>query len=110
MPREDPSRRAEPLRVGVVRRGGFALLCRERRWGDRVCLAGNVSLVTLGRGTPEQVSAEAEGLVRDLGEGGGYMLSSSNSIASYVPAENALALGRAAAGQAATGDCGGEGR
>jgi len=38
------------------------------------------------------------------------MLSSSNSIASYVPAENALALGRAAAGQAATGDCGGEGR
>jgi uroporphyrinogen decarboxylase len=71
----------------------------KRRWGDRVCLAGNVSLVTLGRGTPEEVEAEAKGLIRDLGREGGYMLSSSNSIASYVPVENALALGRAAAQQ-----------
>ncbi len=71
----------------------------KRRWGDRVCLAGNVSLVTLGRGTPEQVEAEAAGLIRDLGRDGGYMLSSSNSIASYVPVDNALAMGRAAAEQ-----------
>jgi uroporphyrinogen decarboxylase len=69
----------------------------KRRWGDRVCLVGNVSLVTLGRGTPEEVEAEAKGLIRDLGRDGGYMLSSSNSIASYVPVENALAMGRAAA-------------
>ncbi len=71
----------------------------KRRWGDRVCLAGNVSLVTLGRGTPAEVMAEAKGLIRDLGRDGGYMLSSSNSIASYLPVENALAMGRAAAEQ-----------
>jgi len=71
----------------------------KRGWGDRVCLVGNVSLVTLGRERPEQVEAEAKGLIQDLGEGGGYMLSSSNSIASYVPLENALALVRVAAGQ-----------
>jgi hypothetical protein len=64
----------------------------KRRWGRRVCLVGNVSLVTLGRGTPEQVREEAAALVRDLGRDGGYMLSSANSIASYVPVENALAL------------------
>jgi uroporphyrinogen decarboxylase len=64
----------------------------KRRWGDRVCLIGNVSLVTLGRGTPEQVEAEAAGLIRDLGGMGGYILSSANSLTSYVPVENAMAL------------------
>jgi len=68
----------------------------KRRWGDRLCLIGNVSLVTLGRGTPQQVQAEAAALIRDLGEGGGYILSSANSLSSYVPVENALALARAA--------------
>ena len=68
----------------------------KRRWGDRVCLIGNVSLVTLGRGTPAQVQAEARGLIRDLGRSGGYIVSSANSLTSYVPVENALALARAA--------------
>jgi uroporphyrinogen-III decarboxylase len=68
----------------------------KRRWGDRVCLIGNVSLVTLGRGTPDQVEAEAAGLIRDLGFSGGYILSSSNSLTSYVPVDNALALARMA--------------
>ncbi len=63
----------------------------KRRWGDRVCLIGNVSLVTLGRGTPDEVEAEATALIRDLGPSG-YILSSSNSLTSYVPVENALAL------------------
>jgi len=66
----------------------------KRRWGNRVCLIGNVSLVTLGRGTPAQVEAEASALIRDLGPSGGYILSSSNSLTSYVPVENALALAR----------------
>ena len=69
----------------------------KSKCGDRVCLVGSVSLVTLGRGTPEQV--EAGGPIRDLGGNGGYVLSSSNSIASHIPVENALALARAAAAQ-----------
>jgi uroporphyrinogen decarboxylase len=71
----------------------------KRRWGDRVCLVGNVSLVTLGRGTPEQVEAEARALLRDLGPEGGYMLSSANSIASYIPVENVRAMARVVEGQ-----------
>jgi uroporphyrinogen decarboxylase len=68
----------------------------KRRWGDRVCLIGNVSLGTLGRGTPAQVEAEASALIRDLGRSGGYILSSSNSLTSYVPVDNALALAQIA--------------
>ena len=71
----------------------------KRRWGSRACLVGNVSLVTLGRGTPEQVEAEAAGLIRDLGKDGGYILSSANSLTSYVPVENALALAQAVSEQ-----------
>jgi uroporphyrinogen decarboxylase len=71
----------------------------KRRWGSRACLVGNVSLVTLGRGTPEQVEAEAAGLIRDLGRDGGYLLSSANSLTSYVPVENALALAQAVSEQ-----------
>jgi uroporphyrinogen-III decarboxylase len=67
----------------------------KRKWGHRVALIGNVSLVTLGRGTPEEVEAEAAGLIRDLGPSGGYILSSSNSLTSYVPLENAKAMARA---------------
>ena len=71
----------------------------KRRWGKRLCLVGNVSLVTLGRGSPEEVEAEARGLIEDLGRDGGYMLSSSNSITSYVPVENARAMCRAVQSQ-----------
>jgi len=71
----------------------------KRRWGKRACIVGNVSLVTLGRGSPEEVEAEARGLIRDLGPEGGYMLSSANSIASYVPVENVRAMARAVGGQ-----------
>ncbi len=71
----------------------------KRRWGKQLCLIGNVSLVTLGRGTPAEVEAEAAGLIRDLGRDGGYILSSSNSLTSYVPVENALAMARAVASQ-----------
>ena len=71
----------------------------KRQWGKRLCLVGNVSLVTLGRGSPAEVEAEARGLIEDLGRDGGYMLSSSNSITSYVPVENVRALCRAVQSQ-----------
>jgi uroporphyrinogen-III decarboxylase len=47
----------------------------------------------------KQVEAEAAALIRDLGSGGGYILSSANSLTSYVPVENAMALARAVASQ-----------
>jgi uroporphyrinogen decarboxylase len=64
----------------------------RRRYGKRLCLVGNVDVHTLGAGTPAQVEAEVAGLLRDVAPGGGYMLSSGNSLASYCRMENIRAM------------------
>ena len=69
----------------------------KKKIGDRVCLIGNIDLgYTLTRGTPREVEEEVKERIRTVGPGGGYCVSSSNSITSYVPLENFNAL-RAAA-------------
>jgi uroporphyrinogen decarboxylase len=69
----------------------------KQRYGRRLALLGNIDMgSTLVRGTPADVRAEVRQRIRQLGPGGGYAVSSSNSIARYVPVENYNAL-RAAA-------------
>jgi uroporphyrinogen decarboxylase len=59
----------------------------------RLGLLGNIDLsYTLTRGTPQEVEAEVKKRIRDLAPGGGYCLSSANSIPDYVPLENYLAM------------------
>jgi len=65
----------------------------KRKYGQRLCLIGNLDLeYTLTRGTPEDVAAQTRALIRDVGPGGGYCVSSSNSIPSYVPLANFQAM------------------
>jgi uroporphyrinogen decarboxylase len=64
----------------------------KQRYGHRLCIIGNVDLNTLGAGTPEEVQAEVEGLLRDIAPGGGYIISSGNSLAGYLRPENVLAM------------------
>ena len=64
----------------------------KQRYGKRLCLIGNVDVHTLSAGTPAQVEAEVAGLLRDVAPGGGYMLSSGNSLASYCRLENIRAM------------------
>ncbi|MBS3977703.1 MAG: hypothetical protein KGZ75_13460 [Syntrophomonadaceae bacterium] len=65
-------------------------------YGHRVCLVGNIDLdYTLTRGTPEEVEEEVKQRIETIGQKGGYIVSSANSLASYVKPENALALGQA---------------
>ena len=65
----------------------------KRRWGKKLCLIGNINLdSTLTLGTPEDVRAEVYERIRTIGPGGGYMVSSSNSITDYVPVANMKAL------------------
>ena len=65
----------------------------RRTVGPNVCLIGNLSLAhPLGLGTPQEVAAETEALIRKMAPGGGYCLSSGNSIPDYVPYENWLAM------------------
>ncbi|MGD8294602.1 MAG: cobalamin-dependent protein [Desulfobacterales bacterium] len=65
----------------------------KKKWGKSLCLLGNINLdSTLTLGTPEDVRAEVYERIRTIGPGGGYMVSSSNSIPDYVPVENMKAL------------------
>ncbi len=68
----------------------------KKEYGDRVALWGNIDMVhTLYDGTLEEVDEEVRKRIRDVGEGGGYICGSANSIADYLKVENALEMGRA---------------
>jgi uroporphyrinogen decarboxylase len=43
-------------------------------------------------GAPEDVDQEVQNLIRDVGPGGGYIVTSGNSLAGYLRPENVLAL------------------
>jgi uroporphyrinogen decarboxylase len=54
-----------------------------------------VDLNLLAAGTPEEVDQEVRELIRDVAPGGGYIVTSGNSLAGYCRPENVLALSRA---------------
>jgi uroporphyrinogen decarboxylase len=49
----------------------------------------------LARGTPQEVDETVRDLIRDVAPGGGYIVTSGNSLAHYVRPENAVALSEA---------------
>ena len=72
----------------------------KKEFGKDLCFWGGVSIQhTLPYGTPDQVKAEVEGLIRDIGRGGGYILAPAHAIPGDVPVENILALLEAAHNQ-----------
>ncbi len=65
----------------------------KRKYGSRVCLIGNVDCAhLLPHGSAEEVEAAVRQCIQDASFGGGYILSSSNSIHSGVNPENYLAM------------------
>lgn len=61
--------------------------------GERLCLIGNIGVdFPLARGTPDDVRKEVKRRIGDLARGGGYVLSSGNSIPEYIPVENYRAM------------------
>ena len=65
----------------------------KKRYGDRLCLIGNIELATvLATGTPQDVIEDTKMHLRRLAPGGGYCLGSSNSVTSDVPIENYRAM------------------
>jgi len=67
----------------------------KRAYGDQVCLIGNVSVDALSTAEPREIEAIVRDCLKAAGEGGGYMVSSSNSIPDYARAENVRALAQA---------------
>lgn len=64
--------------------------------GDKVCLTGNIDCAhLLPHGTPEQVREAVRQAIADAALGGGYILTSSNSIHSSCNPQNFVAMVRA---------------
>jgi len=65
----------------------------KQQFGKRIAIIGNIDLgYTLTRGTPAEVRTEVRQRIRDLAPGGGYAVSSSNSVPEYVPLANFNAM------------------
>ncbi len=65
----------------------------KAKFGNRVCLMGNVSCATtLCSGTEGEVRQETKEVIRKAGKGGGLICMSSNSIHSGVRPENYVAM------------------
>ena len=76
-------------------KGAMDIRAVKMAFGDRICVLGNVDLNLLGIGTPEEVDREVKGLIRDVGPGGGYIVTCGNSLAGYLLPDNVLALSAA---------------
>ncbi len=73
---------AQPKEAWAIRPSFFRVV----DWGSGAgfCPVGNIDLhYTLTLGTPEEVDAEVKQRIETIGVGGGYMISSANSITSY---------------------------
>jgi uroporphyrinogen decarboxylase len=68
----------------------------KAKYGERACLVGNIDCgELLSHGSTEEVAAAVRQCIAAGAPGGGFMLSSSNSIHSSVKPENFLAMVRA---------------
>jgi uroporphyrinogen decarboxylase len=65
----------------------------KEKWGDRICLWGNIDLVqTLPYGTVEDVEAEVKQRIQEAAPGGGYICATANSITDWCKIENIFAM------------------
>ncbi len=64
----------------------------QSRYGNRIAVLGGVDLNILAKGSVQDVRRRTRDLVRVCGGRGRFAVGSGNSIPSYVPAENYLAM------------------
>jgi uroporphyrinogen decarboxylase len=68
----------------------------KAQYGHRICIIGNIDLnYTLTLGTPEEVDKEVKQRIAVAGPGGGYIVTSANSLTNYCKTENVWAMGHA---------------
>jgi uroporphyrinogen decarboxylase len=77
----------------LQRNAGMNLAQLKRRYGDRLCLIGNISAtVTLPHRGVTEVALEALECIRDAAPGGGYIMAPDHSYHGAVPSENVRAV------------------
>ncbi len=64
----------------------------QQQYGGRIAVLGGVDVHRLTTHTPDQVRARVRFLVKTCGGRGRYAIGSGNSIPSYIPVTNYLAM------------------
>ena len=65
----------------------------KEKWGDKITFWGGLgSQSTIPFGTPEKIRSEVQRLCREMGAGGGYILSPAKPLQPETPTENAVAV------------------
>jgi uroporphyrinogen decarboxylase len=64
----------------------------QAKYGRRIAVLGGLDINTLTRSTPQEVRREIARLMEECGALGRYAVGSGNSIPSYIPVENYLAM------------------
>lgn len=64
----------------------------QKKYGDRIAVLGGLDLNILGASTPEDVRRHTRALIESCGTRGRYAMGSGNSIPSYIPVNNYLAM------------------
>jgi uroporphyrinogen decarboxylase len=64
----------------------------KARVGKKLGILGNINTDLLARGTPEEVREMTKKTIRDIAPGGGYALSSGNSVPNWARFENYQAM------------------
>lgn len=67
----------------------------KQQYGGRVCLVGNIFMTDLVSGAPEGIERQVRERIEVIGKGGGYILSSSNSLTDDMLPGNVRAMIRA---------------
>jgi uroporphyrinogen decarboxylase len=64
----------------------------KRRYGNKLCLIGNIDVDLLSRGTTEEIRNNVYKNIEEVGTEGGYCVGSGNSIPEYVKLENYITM------------------
>ena len=68
----------------------------KAKYGQKVSIFGNIDLdYTLTLGKPEEVDKEVKERIATAGPGGGYVVTSANSLTDYCKTENVWAMAKA---------------
>ena len=71
---------------------GMDLVEVKKKYGNRVCVVGNIDVDLLSRASTDKVIKETKQCILRVSPGGGHILSSGNSISSSVKSENFMAM------------------
>ena len=64
----------------------------QAKFGERIAVLGGVDINILSGGSPDEVRSRTRVLIETCGSRGRYAVGSGNSVPSYVPVENYLAM------------------